>query len=101
MAGYPDMAIAPHRSSPGVGRRAIPTRESLSQWSSEREEAKMGLSDMHRADMKERVRRANELELEKEQELVHLEKKASDVAQRRARGCFGAILRLFASGPKR
>ncbi|KAI4658048.1 uncharacterized protein J4E78_006438 [Alternaria triticimaculans] len=95
MAHHPNMAMAPHRSSPAVGRRAIPTRESLSQWNSEREEAKMGLGDMHRADMKERVRRANELELDKEQELVHLEKKASGVAQEEARGCFGAMLRLF------
>ncbi|KAI4701978.1 hypothetical protein J4E81_002339 [Alternaria sp. BMP 2799] len=101
VAHHPNMGMALHRSSPGVGRRAIPTRESLSQWSSDREEAKMGLGDMHRADMKERVRRANELELEKEQELVHLEKKASGVAQEQARGCFGAVLRLFKIGSER
>jgi len=94
MARRPNISMAPHRRSPGVGRHAIPTRESLSQWNSEREEAKMGLGDMHRADMKERVRRANELELEKEQALVDLEKKASGVTRKRARGCFGAMLRL-------
>ncbi|KAI4679908.1 uncharacterized protein J4E88_005798 [Alternaria novae-zelandiae] len=99
-ARYPNISMGPHRSIPGVGQRAIPTRESLSQWNSEREEAKMGLGDMHRADMKERVRRANELELEKEQELVHLEKKASGVPQKSARGCFGAVLRLFKIGSR-
>jgi len=53
---------------------------------------------MHRADMKERVRRANELELEKEQELVQVEKRSSGVVQEKARGCFGAVLRLFKFG---
>ena len=100
LARHPNIAIAPHRISPGVGRRATTKHGSLSQWNSGREEAKVGLGDMHRADMKERVRRANELELEKEQELVQVEKRSSGVAQRRARGCFGAVLRLFKIGSR-
>ena len=95
LARHPNMAMAPYRSSSGVAERAILTRERLSQWNSEREEAKMGLGDMRRADMKKRVRRANELELKKQQELLHLEKKVNSVAQEKERGCFDAMLTIL------
>ncbi|KAF1916988.1 hypothetical protein BDU57DRAFT_450510 [Ampelomyces quisqualis] len=49
--------------------RALPTREALTKWQSEREEAKADIGVLQRARMKERVRRANEMEREKEKEL--------------------------------
>ena len=99
-ARHPNTAMASYRRSPGVAERAIPSYERLSPWKTESEEAKMGFGHTHRADMKDRVRRANELELEKEQELVHSDKEASNVAQVKARGCFGAMLRQFKVGFK-
>ncbi|KAL5118207.1 hypothetical protein ACEQ8H_003879 [Pleosporales sp. CAS-2024a] len=73
---------------------AVPKRESLTKWKSEREEAKAEFDFMQRAKMKERVRRANEMEQEKEKELQALglgvEKGVSSVAKRPG-GCFGAF----------
>tara|TARA_R110002003_G_scaffold9_17_gene527 strand:+ start:8902 stop:9234 length:333 start_codon:yes stop_codon:yes gene_type:complete len=86
-------------------RRSLPSRESLTKWKSEREEAKAEFDGMQRAKMKERVRRANEMELEKERELQALGKGAEKGARvlgvglvekggsgkERGRGCFGGV----------
>jgi hypothetical protein len=77
--------------------RAIPDRESLTKWKTEREEAKAEFDGMQRAKMKERVRRANEMEQEKEKELQAVGKGASKGARvlgmglkkEKGRGCFG------------
>lgn len=50
-------------------QRSMPKRESLTQWKNEREEAKAEFDGIQRAKMRERVRRANELEQQKEREL--------------------------------
>lgn len=91
-------------------KRIVPNRENLTKWKTEREEAKAEFDGMHRAKMKERVRRANELEFQKEKELRALgkgmanekacrvlgkdvdeemgfEKKAE--VKKKGRGCFG------------
>jgi hypothetical protein len=79
-------------------KQSIPNRESLMKWKSEREEARAEFDGMQRAKIKERVRRANELEQEKELELQELGKgidKASRVLGRglktEKRGCFGGL----------
>ena len=52
----------------------MPRRESLTQWKAERDEVSMEFYGVRRASMKERVRRANELEREREEELVRMGK---------------------------
>jgi hypothetical protein len=82
---------------------AVPNRETLTRWKSEREEAKAEFNFMQRATMKERVRRANEMEQEKEKELQALgmgvEKGARVLGKglgSKERGCFGgAWSRIF------
>jgi hypothetical protein len=85
-------------------KQSIPSRESLMKWKSEREEMKAEFDGIERAKMKERVRRANELEQEKEKELQELGKgidKASRVLGRglktEKRGCFGGLFGGFTS----
>ena len=55
-------------------KRTVPRRESLTQWKAERDEVSMEFYGVRRASMKERVRRANELEREREEELVRMGK---------------------------
>ncbi|KNG50267.1 rap guanine nucleotide exchange factor 4 [Stemphylium lycopersici] len=57
---------------PFVEKRSVPRRESLTQWKAERHEACLHFDAGWRARIRERVRRANELEVEKEMELVRL-----------------------------
>jgi hypothetical protein len=81
----------------------VPNRESLTKWKSEREEAKAEFNFMQRATMKERVRRANEMEQEKEKELQALGMGAEKGARvlgkglkSEERGCFGGVFeRMF------
>ncbi|KAL6703282.1 hypothetical protein ACN47E_009989 [Coniothyrium glycines] len=54
--------------------RPVPTRESLTRWKTEREEARAEFEGLQRAKMRERVRRANEMEVEKEKELLKMGK---------------------------
>ncbi|KAJ4399714.1 hypothetical protein N0V91_009258 [Didymella pomorum] len=56
--------------------RTVPKRESLTQWKNEREEARVNMHMDHKARMQERVRRANELEQEREKELVEMGKRS-------------------------
>ena len=72
--------------------RTVPKRESLTQWKKEREEAKANLHLDHKVLMQERVRRANELELEKEKELVQMGKRP---AKSESRGCFGGLFAVL------
>jgi len=81
----------------------IPRRESLSQWKAERDEAKMEFYGIRRASMKERVRRANELEQEREEELVRMgkgteEKEEGEAVHEGEAGCLGGILGIFKMG---
>lgn len=80
--------------------RPVPKRESLTRWKSEREEAKAEFEGLHRAKVRERVQRANEMELEKEKELVELGKRTITVPEdeeegedeeERKKGCFGGF----------
>jgi hypothetical protein len=70
----------------------VPKRESLTQWKKEREEAKANLHLDNKARMQERVRRANELEQEKEKELVLMGKRP---AKAESRGCFGGLFAVL------
>ena len=80
---------------------SVPNRQSLTKWRSEREEAKAEFNFMQRATMKERVRRANEMEREKERELQKVglgaEKGARVLGKglEGERGCFGGWGRMF------
>lgn len=86
-----------HRVS--LEQRTVPKRESLTQWKTEREEAKVQFEGQQRAKMKERVRRANEMELVREKELMELgkgtaevkETEQEDVQSQKERGCFGGL----------
>lgn len=80
---------APRRVS--FETRTVPKRESLTQWKKEREEARSNLQTDHKARMQERVRRANELELEREKELVLMGKRRG----KGETGCFGGLLEVF------
>lgn len=75
--------------------RSVPKRESLTQWKKEREEARASLGMDHKARMQERVRRANELEQEREKELVEMGKRRS---KGESRGCFGGLLSALRGG---
>ncbi|KAH7075748.1 hypothetical protein BKA63DRAFT_595370 [Paraphoma chrysanthemicola] len=77
----PNAHISPLSSHPPKQHRSIPTREALLKWKSEREEAKAEFDGIQRAKMKERVRRANEMELQKERELQALGKGAEKGAR--------------------
>lgn len=87
-----------------LDKRSIPNRESLIKWKSEREEARAEFDGIQRAKVKERVRRANEMEQEKEKELQELGK-GTDKAARvlgkglktKKRGCFGGLFDRFKS----
>jgi hypothetical protein len=78
-------------------KREVPKRESLTQWKAERE-AKAESGGNRRAHMKERVRRANELELEREQELVSLGQGTKE--EEKETGCFGGFLAFFGLGTR-
>ncbi|KAF2036114.1 hypothetical protein EK21DRAFT_96094 [Setomelanomma holmii] len=90
------------RMSALADHKSVPRRESLTKWKSEREEAKAEFDGIQRAKMKERVRRANEMELEKEKELQALGKGAEKSARvlgmglkdgNKRSGCFGGLFR--------
>jgi hypothetical protein len=72
--------------------RTVPKRESLTQWKKEREEATSNLDTDHKARMQERVRRANELEEEKEKELISMGKRA---CKSESRSCFGGLFAVI------
>ncbi|KAJ4381058.1 hypothetical protein N0V86_003405 [Didymella sp. IMI 355093] len=72
--------------------RTVPKRESLTQWKKEREEAKANMHMDHKARMQERVRRANELEQEREKELVEMGKRP---AKAESRSCFGGLFAVL------
>ena len=80
----------PHRVS--FEARTVPKRESLTQWKKEREEAQTNLHTDHKARMQERVRRANELEQQKEKELVSMGKRP---AKAESRSCFGGLFAVL------
>lgn len=71
--------------------RTVPKRESLTQWKREREEARASLQFDHKTRMQERVRRANEQELEREKELVQMGKRRV----KGENGCFGGLFEAF------
>ncbi|KAJ4340629.1 hypothetical protein N0V87_002290 [Didymella glomerata] len=72
--------------------RTVPKRESLTQWKKEREEARASMHMDHKARMQERVRRANELEQEREKELVEMGKRP---AKTESRNCFGGLFAVL------
>jgi hypothetical protein len=72
--------------------RTVPKRESLTQWKKEREEANINMHMDHKARMQERVRRANELEQEREKELVEMGKRP---AKAESRSCFGGLFTVL------
>jgi hypothetical protein len=78
-----------------IATREVPKRESLTQWKAERE-AKAESGGSRRAHMKDMVRRANELELEREHELMKVGKGTGK--EEKKRGCFGGFLALFGLG---
>ncbi|KAF3008646.1 hypothetical protein E8E13_008655 [Curvularia kusanoi] len=75
--------------------RSVPKRESLTQWKKEREEAKANLHMDHKARVQERVRRANEMEQEREKELVQMGKRSTKTENR---GCFDGLLAVLRGG---
>lgn len=83
-------------------RKFVPKRESLTQWKAEREAARAKGEGIQRAKTIERVRRANELELEREKELMEMgksivldEKETVKWTKERESGCFGGLLAAF------
>ncbi|KAF1939178.1 hypothetical protein EJ02DRAFT_497845 [Clathrospora elynae] len=84
--------------------RSLPKRESLTQWKAERDEARAEFDGMRRADMKERVRRANQLEGERERELLKVGKGTGTgigvEGKEKERGCFGGLVAVFGFGGK-
>jgi hypothetical protein len=70
----------------------VPKRESLTQWKQEREEAKASSYTDHKMMMQERVRRANELEEEREKELVSMGKRPDKTD---SRSCFGGLFTVL------
>lgn len=72
--------------------RTVPKRESLTQWKNEREEARVNMHMDHKARMQERVRRANELEQEREKELVEMGKRS---VKTESRSCFGGLFAVL------
>jgi hypothetical protein len=79
--------IPQHPISHSSKHRAVPRRESLAQWKAEREEAKSIPDGMHRADVKQRVRRANEIESKREEEPIEKGKKTDREGLQNERGC--------------
>jgi hypothetical protein len=77
-------------------KRPVPKRESLTQWKAERDEAKAEVVGTRKEHMKERVRRANELEQERERELMKLGK--GTAIKEKERGCFGGFLGMLGLG---
>ena len=82
--------------TPPVEKREVPKRESLTQWKAEREQQAQS-GGTRRAHMKERVRRANEAEVEREQELMKLGK-GTERKREKETGCFGGVLALCGLG---
>ncbi|KAF2848788.1 hypothetical protein T440DRAFT_519684 [Plenodomus tracheiphilus IPT5] len=98
-----------------IGLRTVPKRESLTQWKAERDNAQAGREYMQRAKMMERVRRANEMEREREKELLAMvmendaevlvvvgEKMDEGGGKREVKwgkgeesGCLGGLMRMF------
>ncbi|CAO2651050.1 Nn.00g093470.m01.CDS01 [Neocucurbitaria sp. VM-36] len=78
-------------------KRVVPKRESLTQWKAEREEARAEFDGMRRENTKERVRRANELEQEKEKELLMMGKGTVVVEEEEGKevGCFSSLFAMF------
>ncbi|KAF3046072.1 hypothetical protein E8E12_010848 [Didymella heteroderae] len=74
--------------------RPVPKRESLTQWKKEREEDKANVRADHKARMQERVKRANELEQEREKELVEMGKRP---AKKERKSCFGGLFAVLRS----
>ena len=72
--------------------RTVPKRESLTQWKKEREEARANMHMDRKARMQARVRRANELEQEREKELVEMGKRS---AKTESRSCFGGLFAVL------
>ncbi|KAH6842145.1 hypothetical protein B0T12DRAFT_424697 [Alternaria alternata] len=83
-----------HHISHSSEHRTVPRRESLTQWNSEREEARTVPDSMRRADMKAEVRRADEVESDSEQELMKIGKKGGEKGVQNERGCLAGVLRL-------
>ncbi|KAF2830158.1 hypothetical protein CC86DRAFT_403471 [Ophiobolus disseminans] len=103
---HPPKAHLSRRTSteltPTLTPGAIPDRESLTKWKSERDEAKADFVGVQRARVKERVRRANEMERVRERELLEAGKGAGGeeekgegmgkgMGKRKERGCFGGL----------
>jgi len=87
-----------HHPSPShLPPRPLPNRTSLTKWASERAEIRAEFNGMQRARVQERVRRANEMEQEKERELQMVGKGAGKAGrvlgvgleEEREGGCFG------------
>lgn len=92
--------LAPERVS--FEQRPVPRRESLAQWNAEREEARAGAAAVPiRPDIKERVRRANQLEEEREKELLLMGKGAGVEGKEnnKKRGCWGGLFAILGSQP--
>lgn len=84
-----------HRVPLSSKHRAIPRRESLAQWKAEREEARPISNSMRCTDTNEKVRRANEVELERKEELTKKDKRGDEVGLQDERSCFGGAMRWF------
>ena len=91
-------AIHEQVNKASLEKRVVPKRESLTQWKAEREAAEPG--GTRRAHMKERVRRANELEEERERELMKMGKGTGmeGKEKKEGTGCFRGFLGCFGLG---
>lgn len=101
------MDMAPHRQSmdkrtpPPFEKRAMPSRESLTRWNSEREAAKAGVEDKRKAQVEERVKRANELEMQKEKELMLAKEANEEDEEVEKKGCLRGLFRAFGLGKRK
>jgi hypothetical protein len=84
-----------HRVPLSSKHRAVPRSESLARWKAESEESRSTSNSMRCADTNEEVRRVNETELERKEELTKKGKRGDGVGLQNVRGCFGGAMRWF------
>jgi hypothetical protein len=89
----PDQTTPYCHVTPSSRYRTVPRRESLAQWKAEGEQARSIPDGMRRADNKERVRRANDIELERGGALMEKTKKSGKTRLQNERGCLSGAMR--------
>lgn len=91
----PDQTTPHCHVAPSSRYRTVPKRESLAQWKAEGEQARLIPDGMRRAITKEKVRRANGIELERGEVLMEKSKESGKTVLQNERGCFSGAMRWF------